>query len=299
MNEHFVVSAPRCAGGCRLDARSGACSYRVAWSINPHMVVGSADPARAVRQHASFVRTLLRNGAQLSTVPFVHGAYDSVFAKDSAILIKDGPCLRAMLAHPLFGERQREQESRRRALEALGFDVRAAPDAPLEGGDVALAPGRACAFLGHGFRSSKRAAKCLEAFLGVPVVALRLRDPALYHLDTALALLRDGTTLVCEEAFTPSSVRRLRAHVDGDVVRVGKDEAVRFGLNLVELGRTVVSGADCPAVANALRARGRNVVVAPLGEFHRAGGSAACLVAPLYPGSVATSPTAAIRSTAA
>lgn len=76
-------------------------------------------------------------------------------------------------------------------------------------------------------------------------------------------------------------------------------------LNLVEVGDTVVTGTESAVVADALRALGKQVIVMPLDEFHRAGGSAACLLAPILDldldaqVTVATSATAAMRSTAA
>src|SRR5689334_21168372 len=79
----FVVSAVHCAADHLRGAR---CAYRVAWSINPHMRVGAADPRRARAQHRALRDALVREGARLVDLPFVHGAYDSVFAKDNAVL---------------------------------------------------------------------------------------------------------------------------------------------------------------------------------------------------------------------
>ena len=59
----FVASTPHC-----VDAehpRTQDCSYRIAWSINPHMVIGGVDTKRAVSQHAALIRTVRALGADV------------------------------------------------------------------------------------------------------------------------------------------------------------------------------------------------------------------------------------------
>lgn len=277
----FAISRVRCE---RDHPRSSVCTYQVAWSINPHMRPGAAVWRRACAQHRGLVRALRGAGASLVELPFVHGAFDSVFAKDDAVLVGGPGGPRALLAHPRHAERRGEQVQRARSLARRGFDVVGPPAAHLEGGDVVVLPGGRGALLGVGARSEPGAARALEAFLDAPVTPLALRDPLLYHLDLALAVLSDGTALACEEALAPGALEAL-ARVDGvgRVVPVARADALRFALNLVEVGGTVVMGGEAPRVAAVLRALGRRVVHVPLDEFHLAGGSAACLVARVHP----------------
>lgn len=308
-SETLIVSAVQCvphppharraphANRSSLDA----CTYRVAWSINPHMRPGAVEPWRAVRQHCTFVRLLERLGARVVKVPFVHGAYDSIFAKDNAILLHRGGRAEALMTRPLHAVRRAEQAARARALADLGFAITAAPEGPLEGGDVVILPGARGALVGHGFRSSIRARVALERFVDGPCIPVELVDPRLYHLDMAVAVLGDGTALVCDEAVTPAS-RAAIARADGvaRVVKVPLEEALAFGVNVVEVGRSVVVGGHAPATAAALERLGRTIHALPLDQFHLAGGSAACLVSRVHlPSSVARSATAAMRSTAA
>ncbi len=241
------------------------------------------------------MRVVRRVGGHVITVPFVHGAFDSVFAKDNALYITRRAQTHAMLARPRFSERQMEQAARTRDLTHTGITVEPY-SADFEGGDVLVLPGR-CAFLGYGFRSSRNAALVVERFLGLPVIPLELVDPALYHLDTALALLADGTALVCDEAFSPVARRGLREVCN--VIPVSRDEALRFALNVIEIGDAVVTGTDSAEVNEILESLGKRTVYTPLDEFHRAGGSAACLLAVLDHATVATAATTAMRSTAA
>ena len=278
----YIVSHPRCEASCvRAD---DACAFQVAWSINPHMQIGAVDPCLAARQHVALVRELERAGAAVEPVPFVHGAFDSVFSKDNAVIVEraDGR-VEGLLARPRHAEREVEQEARAAAFGALGVRVVAVAGSPLEGGDIVLQPHGGGAFVGHGFRSSRSATYDLETFLDREVTGLELRDPRLYHLDMALTVLDDGTALVCEEALTEAAFRQLVAHpAITSVVRVPLREALAFGVNLVQVGRTIVWGADAPATTRALTARGYRVRRTELGQFHLAGGSAACLVSRVH-----------------
>lgn len=278
----YVVSRPRCARWCGQPTE--ACGFQVAWSINPHMLVGSVQTRHAVRQHATFVRALESAGAHIELVPFVHGAFDSVFSKDNAVVVqREHGGTEALLAAPRHAQRRLEQRARAEALSSLGVRVWGSPRAPLEGGDVVVLPGARGAFLGHGFRSSTRAACDLERFLDADVTCLELHDAHLYHLDMVLTVLDDGTALVCEEALTAPSRKALRSHPEiRSIVHVPLSEARRFGVNLVQVGNTVVWGADAPETTRALEALGHEVHRVDLDQFHRAGGSAACLVSRVH-----------------
>jgi N-dimethylarginine dimethylaminohydrolase len=248
------------------------------------MRVGSVDSARAVEEHEGFVARLRALGATVEALPFVHGAYDSVFAKDSAVLLHRDGRDHALLAHPRCAERKVEQRSRRAALAARGFEVTPPPASPLEGGDVVVhrGPRGVRAYLGHGFRSSRESAIVLERFLDAPVTPLQLRDPSLYHLDMALAPL-GPSLLVCDEALTPESMRELtRVEEEGRVIRIPVAEARAFALNFVALERDVVLAKGARSFEHRLEALGYSAHAVPLSQFQLAGGSAACLVSRVH-----------------
>lgn len=248
------------------------------------MRVGAVRSRHAARQHATFVRVLRSLGATVEDVPFIHGAFDCVFSKDNAILVqRTGGAVEALLARPRHEERLLEQQPRARALASLSVRVTGAAAAPLEGGDVVMLPGASSAFLGHGFRSDPRAASALEGFLRRDVTLVELRDPHLYHLDMALAVLDDGTALVCAEALTREGLRAIERHPEiREVIAVPREEAARFGVNLVQAGKAIVWAADAPKTASALRDKGYEVRRVRLDQFHLAGGSAACLVSRVH-----------------
>lgn len=247
------------------------------------MKVGTGDAERATLQLEAFADTLVALGANVHRVPYVHGAHDSVFVKDVALVVEHDGARRALLGRFRHRERARESFARRNHLRALGIeDVRLAR-APLEGGDVVVAPGADRAVLGTGFRSSVEAAEELASFLDADVTAVRLVDPRLYHLDMVLAFLSDGTALVCEDAIAERDLRKLEALglLDQRIV-VPIDEALSFAANVVEVGGAVVLGSSATETTRALEERGFVVVGCDLREFHLAGGSAACLVSRVH-----------------
>lgn len=276
----LAISALQCAD----HALEVECRYQVAWSINPHMAIGAVEFARAAAQHAAFVAALEGAGVGLVRMPFIHGAYDSVFAKDPALLLERRGRRYALLALLRYPERQRELDARAAFYAHQGFEVVCDRNGPTwEGGDVVMLPSGAGMFLGTGLRTRREASRWLERHAGVPVWPLELCDPYLYHLDMVLTILPDGTAIVCNGALTSESLRVLeRVRGIRQVIRVGRDIALAFGLNVVALGDVIVHGAHVPSIEALVRALGYRSVVVPLGQFHLAGGSAACLVATVH-----------------
>jgi N-dimethylarginine dimethylaminohydrolase len=247
------------------------------------MKVGAVEPERAVRQHRAFTRLLEGLGAKVDVVPFVHGAFDSIFVKDNAVLVHQAGRPRALLARPRHTERKVEQSARRKALVERGFEVQTSLRASFEGGDVVVVPSHGHALLGTGFRSERSAADELAAFLGMPVHVLELRDPRLYHLDMALLALSDGTTAFCPEAFEASSVRWIERHFPPEtLMRVPYADASAFALNVIEVGRHVILGGPSALLRDTLTKLGFIVHVPDLTQFRYAGGSAACLVSRVH-----------------
>ena len=280
---HFLMSEVRCHPHSVRNVDE--CRFRVAGGTSPHMPPWrDVDIDRAERQHELLRRALIELGAEVTLLPFVHGAHDSVFIKDPALLLARRSRKYALLARLLHPERQRERTARARCYAQQGYEVVCDDHgAPWEGGDIVMLPSGDGLFLGHGFRSRREASAWLERQVGVPVWPLELCDPHLYHLDMVLSMLPDGTALVCPDALTPDSLRLLE-HVRGihRVIRVRRESALDFSLNLVVIGRTIVLGAHDPGIEALVRTLGYRTLVVPLGQFHLAGGSAACLVAAVH-----------------
>ncbi|KYG64824.1 hypothetical protein AZI86_11515 [Bdellovibrio bacteriovorus] len=285
----FLLSAPCCPSSCEqqhVHSHKGyfndECVFQVAWSINPHMKVGAACPAKALSQHTRFAQSLREAGAQVIMLPFVHGAYDSVFIKDSAIVKRSSQGLSALIAQPVHSERKLESEQRRFNLKKWGVEIAGQSRSHLEGGDVVVFPAENKVFMGYGFRTERKASLELSHFFDATVIPLQLKDPHFYHLDVALSVLSDGTAFACREAFTDESWQALRHSGIHSLIPVHKEETMKFGLNWVEVDDTIVMGSYLPRLKSILEALGKKVIYSPLDQFQLAGGSAACLVSRIH-----------------
>src|SRR5688572_5619448 len=132
----FAVAAVQCAE----HEVSDVCRYQVGYSINPHMVIGAVDFAIASQQHAALMAVLVGSGVSIQHLPFVHGAYDSVFVKDPALLLTRRGHKRALLARLRYPERQGESAERARVLAHQGYEVVMGCESDWEGGDVIMLP---------------------------------------------------------------------------------------------------------------------------------------------------------------
>ncbi|MES3039002.1 MAG: arginine deiminase family protein [Bdellovibrionota bacterium] len=286
----FLLSLPSCNSDCEdikiisNDVESGdPCFFQVAWSINPHMKIGSTNIERAIKEHHYFRKAIIEAGASVIEVPFVHGAFDSVFVKDNGILKKTSGGVAALLGRPKMPERKKEQRPRHANFEQAGIDVIGITKNNLEGGDVVVHPNGNVAFMGYGFRTDQKALDELSKFLGARIVSLELVDPKFYHLDVCFSILSDGIAFACKEAFSDNSWKKLTAEKSIDkLIEVPMKEALQFGLNFIQVDDTIISGSYSPMILDALAAARKRVVIAPLTQFQLAGGSAACLTAPIY-----------------
>lgn len=247
----------------------------------PTFVLSEAIPRREYeRQHDLLLEALIKHGADVLQVPLVPHAHDSVFMKDSAILLQVGDEWRALMAWPKHPERQKEQSHRRLELENLGFRIYGQSPVSLEGGDLELLSDGRTAFLGYGFRTEPEAAAIVSEFLNRKVILLELIDPDLFHLDLAVASLKDGTVFACREALSEESWKTLE-NLDciKELIPVELEEARRFCLNWVEIEDVIIMAAHSPNISKKLDSLGWKVHYANLEEFHERRGSAACLVA--------------------
>lgn len=79
----FILSSVFC-GSPNIDP---TCDFQVAWQINPHMKIGASSLPVARQEHERFKLALEEAGAEVELVPFIQGAYDSVFMKDNAAVL--------------------------------------------------------------------------------------------------------------------------------------------------------------------------------------------------------------------
>jgi N-dimethylarginine dimethylaminohydrolase len=89
--------------------------------------------------------------------------------------------------------------------------------------------------------------------------------------------LTDRAALYFPPAFDDYGRKVIAASVP-EAIPVVPEEALRFACNAIVIGNEVVLHSGCDATNRELRRRGVKVHELDLSEFHRAGGSAKCMV---------------------
>ncbi|AUH74201.1 arginine deiminase family protein [Legionella sainthelensi] len=278
-NPIILVSEACCSISCQ-HYQTDDCTFKIDWTINPYMQISSTCPEKTKKQHFKFVNLLRNCGAHVLHVPFIHGAYDSVFIKDSVILINEPYGSRALITHSAFAERKVEFELRGLHLERLGVRIEGYACYHLEGGDVVVFNNEKV-FMGFGFRTEREAANELGHFFKMPIIPLELKDPYFFHLDMALSILDECTVFAYKDAFTHASWETLCKSVRS-LIPVSREEALRFGLNWVEVNNSIILGSYLPRIWEILTKMGKKVYHTALDQFQLAGGSAACLATQIY-----------------
>src|SRR5207253_1221492 len=134
---------------------------------------------------------------------------------------------------------------------------------------------RRCVWTGHGPRSSRAAADHIGRIFGVETVSLELATEQFYHLDTCFCPLAGGQVLYYPPAFTPPALAAIRARVaPADLIEATDEDAARFCVNAVSLGREIVMARAAPALKRRLQDRGYRVTEVDLSPFSLAGGAA-------------------------
>ncbi len=261
--------------------------YEVSYAINPWMKPGtwSENPERhlaeAQRAFADLEQALRDAGGTVETVQGAPGQPDMVFPANAGIVL-DRVALVAAFRHP---QRQGEEApfnaifERLRDRGLLDRVVRLPEGVFQEGaGDCIWDRTRRLAWTGHGPRSGRDAPAIIADTFGIDTVPLELATERFYHLDTCFCVLPGGEVLFYPPAFTEAGLRAIREHVAPEMLVEASDEdARRFCVNAVALGRTVVMAQAAPALRDRLGARGYAVREVGLSPFILSGGGAYCM----------------------
>ena len=261
--------------------------FEVSYAINPWMspLMWQADRAglhAAARVASAQLAGALRAaGARVETMAGAPGAPDLVFPANAAVVLDR----RAILARFLHPERQVEEPVFARAFAGLSDrglldEVATLPQGAVhEGaGDAIWDARRALFWAGHGQRSNRRGLDAVAAFFGRDAVPLELATAKFYHLDTCFCALPGGEVLYYPPAFTAEARRAIADRVaPSERIEASDEDAGRFCVNAVALGRTVVMAKAADRLRRTLAERGYDVVDVDLAPFILSGGGAYCM----------------------
>lgn len=222
------------------------------------------DVALAREQHARYVAALVDAGVEVVRLDADEAHPDCCFVEDTAVILGG----RGLLTRPGAPSRRGECPAIAAAL-AARCDLQAMREpAVLDGGDVLRAG--SLLFVGLSGRTDEAGARELAGVAArdglevrtVPVVGG-------LHLKSAVTLVDAGTLVLHAGALDAAPF--LAAGLN--VLRV--DEPA--GGNVLALGRRVLVSAAAPATGRLLAARGLDVVMVDVSEFHKGDGALTCL----------------------
>lgn len=249
--------------------------YQIEYEINPWMNRRRpAETAAAMRQWQALYDLLTEKlGATVELLSPVRGLPDMVFTANAGLVAGD----KFIRSNFRFPQRQRETPVFETWFRNRAYRIFPIPeDACFEGEGDALPLGKTL-FAGYRMRSDIQSHRKIGEILGCEVLSLELVDPRFYHLDTCFCPLSDRAALYFPPAFDDYG-RKVIAESVPEAVPVVQEDALRFACNAIVVGSDVVLHAGCESTNRELRRRGLKVHALDLSEFHRAGGSAKCLV---------------------
>lgn len=249
--------------------------YGIEYEINPWMDRRRpADSSRAMCQWQALYDLLTAGlGAQVDLLTPVKGLPDLVFTANAG-LVAGGKFIRSNFRFP---ERQKEVPVTEAWFRERGYPIIPLPEsACFEGEGDALRLGSAL-FAGYRMRSDIQSHQKIGEVLGCEVLSLELVDPRFYHLDTCFCPLDGRSGLYYPPAFDAYGLKVITESVPR-AVAVEAQDALRFGCNAVVIEKHVILQAGCVDLTRELDRRGFTVHELDLSEFHKAGGSAKCLV---------------------
>jgi N-dimethylarginine dimethylaminohydrolase len=251
--------------------------FGVTYVINPwmegHLAGTSRDLAAQQWQH---LRREIEKHAQVVIQPAQPDLPDLVFTANAGLVWHD----KAIVSRFRNPERQGEEPHDHKSFTQAGFTLVDWPqDRVFEGaGDALFDRGQELLWVGHGFRSHVDTPRLLAEKLNVKTVALTLRDPRFYHLDTCLCPLAGGYMLYFPDAFDAVSRAAIEAHVPPNKrIAVDEADALNFCCNAVDLNAHVIMNHASESLQKRLIQAGFTPVIVPLSEFMKAGGAAKCL----------------------
>ncbi|WP_241654544.1 dimethylarginine dimethylaminohydrolase family protein [Granulicella sibirica] len=251
--------------------------YDVDYVINPWMAGNLHRPSRdtAFHQWKSLYQSL-QTVADVRLLQARQGAPDMVFVAHTAV-VQHGIAAVSSFAHR---ERQAEEKHLREWMRAHGFLVWETPrETAFEGeGDVLFDDQGRRLWAGHGSRTCLQSHRHVADAWHAPVTSLHLVDPRFYHLDTCFAPLSGGFLLYFPAAFDAPSLARIEeAYPAEKRIAVSEAEAIQFGCNVLNVGRSIFMGSVKSNLAQRLGMSGFEVTELTLSEFVRGGASAKSL----------------------
>lgn len=245
-----------------------AVSSRLAECELTHLPREAIDLAGALAQHAAYEAALAAAGLAIVRLPPLDDCPDATFVEDAAVILGE----HAIILHPGVASRQSETDSVAAGL-AADLVVHRLGSGHVDGGDV-LRIGKTL-YVGLSTRTDRAGVRALADIagpLGYKVAPARVTG--CLHLKTAITYAGPDGAGTPVFLHNPDFVSP--ALFEGaEPMAVVPGEA--YAANILRVGDALIAPADSPRTAEALAARGFNVVTRDISEFRKAEAALTCM----------------------
>lgn len=246
--------------------------YAIEYKINPWMVA-QVNRQKAQLQWMKLKDAFLNLNMKVFLIEPIKHLPDMVFTADQGA-IYDHIFIKSNFR---FKERQRESIYTLQYFKDTNFAIVELPKGVYFEGQGDFVIYKDVILLGTGDRTNIKAAKIIQTLLNKKVIPLRLIDPYFFHLDTALCVLPEGCIMYYRNAFSKSSLIKIK-NLTQDLISISKTDAHKMACNSVLYrNNIVVNKGLSKGLIKKLKKKGLKIIEVDLSEFLKGGGGAHCL----------------------
>jgi len=243
--------------------------FEIKYQINPWMQ-GKINKSLAIKQWLNLKKEIEQFlQIKVEEIQPRQNLPDMVFTTDSAIIHKN----KAVCANFKYRQRQKESFILAEFLKQKGFKtLKISDNYCFEGGDFLF--WQNYLLCGYGFRTDLAAHKIIAQIFEKTPISLKLINPYLYHLDTALFPV-GNKLFFYPQAFDPSSIEKIKNL--GQTQAINRADALALGLNSLSFGKKIIANSLSNGCLNCLTSEGFKIKKLDISEFLKSGGGIHCL----------------------
>jgi len=173
-------------------------------------------------------------------LPSKDGLQDQVYVANVASIlphISDTAIIASFRSTPRIGE----EEVGKSFFDSLGYKVYQAPK--YFEGEADLKYLKDNIYFGaYGMRTSQEALRWLELEFNMKIIAIKMNDPYLYHLDCLLFPISNNSIMAYTSAIEASTIRDIEKHAK--IISVSEEDAYNGVTNCIRLGKTILCSSN-------------------------------------------------------
>ena len=287
----FPIDAPTTARAAFLVAPNEFSLAAESATDNRYMAMqGSADPLRALAQHAALA-SALRESLPTLVFPGDPAAPDGVFPNNVFATVPGRAIIGAM-RHAVRRREAARADLRMFFRDLLHYELVDLSTEPVVAeltGAMVIDRGRRIGFCGLSERCDRAGAAAMHRAFGLKLTFCFGLAPGEYHANVVLAQLASRALIVATDGFAdPAAAEAIASVYAPRVLRVSVAQKAAFAANAITLDADNVwlsaraAASLLPAQSQALADWGLRLRSVDLDEIEKAGGSLRCCVAEIF-----------------